>query len=338
MVKSLKRYQVQITPFEAAKNWALNNVDNNDLLLFESTGSDDGEPLDLEFIDYGDGVTTPFTSSECEIALEQQPDDKVGFRDGMNIVGSFYSDTDPVNVDGTYKRTVYCQVRTTFYNDYRNVTQLWGVENIDFENSKTKRRLTDKLRMYDIPRSVYGDKIVPNSVKIYDTSLDNDYIIADDGNGNLFAEKNLFSKQQELGDFANEFQTGSNDDCCVYFGNCPSGSVTTTTTTTTTPTTTTTTTTTPAPLCDCSEWSEVEYICTCGVSISQASPRSVCGAITNLLAGIGEAGPYLECWCTTCNLDSIIAYVASCHPERTFHKVTTVDIEECTHIGVVRDT
>jgi hypothetical protein len=214
MFKELKRYQVRLTPFQAVKDWALNNTENADLLLFDSTGSDDGELIDLEYIDWGDGNITPYTSSHCEIALEQQPADQAGYREGESLIGPFYSDVDPVNIDGTYQRSVYSQVRTSFYNNYRDPTKLFGMENMDFENSKTKRRLATKLRMFDIPRHVFGDKIIPETVVIRDTSLDNDYTIEDDGYGNLTARQNLFSKQQEIGYFTNEFDSVVTSSVC----------------------------------------------------------------------------------------------------------------------------
>lgn len=214
MLKEFKRYQIQTIPFQAVKNWALSNTQNDDLLLFESTGSDDGEPIDIEYIDFGGPTDSPTTSSHCEIALEQQTDDSVNYREGLLLVGPFYPDTDPINIDGTYQRSVYSQVRTSFYNEYRDPTKLFGMENIDFENARTKRRLAEKLRMFDVPRQVFGDKIIPNTVQIYDTSLDNDYIIEDDGYGNLYAKTNLFSKQQEVGSFTNEFDTDQSSSYC----------------------------------------------------------------------------------------------------------------------------
>lgn len=214
MLKEFKRYQIQTIPFQAVKSWGLNNTQNDDLLLFESTGSDDGEPIDIEYVDFGSPGDTPTTASHCEIALEQQDADRATYREGLLLVGPFYPDTDPVNVDGTYQRSVYSQVRTSFYNDYRDPTKLFGMENIDFENARTKRRLAEKLRMFDIPRLVFGDKIIPNTVQIYDTSLDNDYTIEDDGYGNLYARRNLFSKQQEIGDFTNEFNESVSSSFC----------------------------------------------------------------------------------------------------------------------------
>jgi hypothetical protein len=51
-------------------------------------------------------------------------------------------------------------------------------------------------------------------VVIRDTSLDNDYTIEDDGYGNLTARQNLFSKQQEIGDFINEFDSTITSSAC----------------------------------------------------------------------------------------------------------------------------
>jgi len=215
MIKDLKRYQIQLTPFQATKDWAVNNVDNDDLLLFESTGSDDGEPIDLEYIDYN--PDSALNNYNCQIALEQQAADVISHRDGEQLTGPFYPDSDPTNIDGTYQRSVYSQIRTSFYNTYRNPTQIFGIENIDFERGKTKRRIAEKLRLFDVPRSVFGDKIIPSSVVIYDNSLDNDYTITDDGYGNLQAGTNLFSKQQEIGDFDNDFAGGYSSVCDDYF-------------------------------------------------------------------------------------------------------------------------
>lgn len=215
MIKLLKKYQIRSTPFDAAKNWALSNVENNDLWLMEDTGSE--VPVALQFLDYGDGSSTPFENSSCNIALEQQTDDRAIIREGQKTTGPFYADQDPTNPDGTYKRTIYSQVHTMFYNDYRNPTQMWGLENIDFDLSETKKMLTNKFRLISIPRLVYGDKIIPLSVELTDPTLDNLYTIIDDGNGNLFAEKNLFSKFQTLGEYSNHFATGSNSDCDYYW-------------------------------------------------------------------------------------------------------------------------
>ena len=215
MIKLLKKYEIQARPFEATKNWAVSNIRNDNLLLYESTGSDDGLPYALEFMDYG--ITHPSENDNCDIALEQQDYDLATLELGLKIIGIFYPEMDPTNPDGTYKRSIYHQVKTMFYNDYLDPTKIWGIENIDFPLSRTERRLSDEIRLLDIPRNVFGDKIIPKSVKIVDDTTDNEYIITDDGNGNLFAGMNLFSHQQEVRNHENEFDHGSSNDCDWYF-------------------------------------------------------------------------------------------------------------------------
>jgi hypothetical protein len=218
MIKDLKKYQIKLTPFQATKNWELDNVYNCGVLLLEQTGSDGSDiSLALEFYDYGDGSGYPTTGSDCDVALEQQDSDKIYYREGQNIIGTFHTDKDPTNQDGTYKRSVYHQYKTSFYNHYRNPIEIWGIENIDFELSKTKRYLSDFIRIFDIPSMVYGDKIVPNTIFMIERTLDDNYTISDDGYGNLVAGTNLFSRKQEVGNFGNLFSDRVDSHCNDYF-------------------------------------------------------------------------------------------------------------------------
>jgi len=211
MLKPLHKNDTQISPFVATVDWNLSNTFNNWTVLTEHSG---GLPIALEYVDYT--PDTAFTNSTCNVALEQQPGDLVAFREGEKTTGLFYPDTDPANTDGTYKRMVFSQVQNMFYNNFRDPTKIWGLEYLDFENSQTKRFLSDKFDLYDVPTAVFGEKIIPSSVVIYNRSLDNDYTIQDDGKGNLFAMSNLFSHQQEVGDFTNEFVSGSSGVCNEY--------------------------------------------------------------------------------------------------------------------------
>jgi len=213
MLKSLHKNDTQTTPFVVTKNWELSNVTNGDLILMEHSGSD-GPPVALEYLQYG--VYTPITASNCNIGLEQQSLDKLKFRIGLKVPGLFYPDTDPQNQDGTYERMVYAQIVQMFYNNYQDPTKMWGLENIDFEKSKTLKFVTDKFKMFMIPQGIFGEKVLPNTVKLLDTTTDNDYLIVDDGHCNLFAESNLFSRQQEVGKYLNEYLSGSNGACDVY--------------------------------------------------------------------------------------------------------------------------
>jgi len=212
MIKSLKKYQINTVPFTTTKDWQLSNVINDDLVLTEAD-----EGILMEYVDYGNGSGLPELNTECLIALEQQEDDKLKFREGQKRTGIFYPDDEPVNQDGTFKRVVYSQIKTLFYNNYKNPAQLWGMENIDFPNSKTIKFITDKMRIFDVVPRVLGEKILENSVHITDNSIDNNYDIVDDGHNNLFAGTNIFSRVQEIGEFTNEFATGSINNCSNYF-------------------------------------------------------------------------------------------------------------------------
>lgn len=213
MLKPLHKNDTQITPFVATKDWELSNLINEDLILMEHSGVA-GNPVALEYVEYD--LTTPVLNISCSIALENQPNDKVLFRDGQKGTGIFYPDTEPANTDGTFKRLVYTQIKDIFYNNYRDPTKIWGIEQIDFDKSQTKRFISDQFKMFIIPTVVYGEKIIENTVILYDNTTDNNVIVTDDGNTNLFAGTNLFSHQQELGDFSNIFITGSNIGCDVY--------------------------------------------------------------------------------------------------------------------------
>jgi hypothetical protein len=213
MLKTLHKNNTQITSFTVTKNWELSNTENNDVVLIDTTSSVD-IPVGLEYIVYTPSY--PITASNCDIALEQQTDDLVLYRDGLKTSGLFYPDTDQQNLDGTYKRMVYSQIYNTFYNLYRDPTKMWGLETLDFELSNTKKFISDQFTILDIPQKVFGEKIIPKTFVLYNTTTDNNYIMTDDGNCNLFAGTNLFSHQQEVGNFENNFVITSSTYCNYY--------------------------------------------------------------------------------------------------------------------------
>lgn len=218
MIKQIKKFQIKLTPFDATKEWILSTTNNQDLLLMDDTSSFDEEPVALEFIDYPSITDTQATLNyECDIALEQQPDDLLTTRMGLNVSGLFYPDIDPTNPDKTYKRSIFYQVRTMFYNRFHDPTKVWGMDNIDFTLGKTKRKISDEIRLFDMPHRIFGDKLVPNTIVLHDNSLDVNYEITDDGFGNLIAGSNLFSRQQEVSQHDNWYQNGSSAVCSTYF-------------------------------------------------------------------------------------------------------------------------
>jgi hypothetical protein len=216
MIKNLKRNDTQVTPFVATKDWTLSNVTNEALILLDHTGSN-GEDLAIswERIVYGDG-SYPYTASRGAIALDQQDADSVIYQEGVSGSGIFYPNSEPTNLDGTYKRLVYTMLKNMFYNDYKDPTKLWGMENLDINLDGVKRFIGQKIRSFMVPRINFGEKILENSVRLTDNSLDNEYTIADDGNSNLFAETNLFSRVQEIGMYGS-FPTGGYSGYCDFF-------------------------------------------------------------------------------------------------------------------------
>lgn len=216
MIKNLKRNDIQVTPFVATKNWELSNTQNAAVLLLEQTASDGSDlSLAVEYIDYGDG-TLPVTNSLFSLALEQQSLDAVIYQEGISGSGLFTPDNEPINLDGTYKRLVYSTIRNMFYNKHNDPTKIFGLEYIDLQSTNTKKFISEKIRSFQIPRLNFGDKVLEESVKLFDNSLDNVYTITDDGYENLVAGYNLFSRVQEIGEFANSMSIGFNGYCDSY--------------------------------------------------------------------------------------------------------------------------
>jgi len=211
MLKTLHKDDTTITPYVATKDWTLSNIDNTDLIL-----SEDGNPIESEQVIFTPTQAFP-DDTDCSVAKENQSLDLAIYREGLKITGLFYPQSDPLNTDGTYKRMVYTQIKTTFYNDYRDPTKIWGLEKIDFDSSNTKKFLTDSIKTLNIPTDIMGEKIIEGTVIISDNSIDDIHLITDDGQNNLFAGTNLFSRRQEIGDYKNVFLSGSNTACSIYF-------------------------------------------------------------------------------------------------------------------------
>lgn len=210
MIKQLKKSDVSLAPFDATKAWELFNIDNPDGILLEPLSGSVPLPdtyLTLDYIDYDVGPS-PIWSDLCNIALEQQYADQAIFEEGISGSQEFFDPDGPQNQTGTYKILLYNQIANAFYNNYRNPTQIFGMENIDFPLSQTNRYLADDFRMFTIPRRLFGDKLVEGSIRFYDTAFDDNVNIYDDRVGNLIASQNLFSKVQEVRTLGNIVVTG----------------------------------------------------------------------------------------------------------------------------------
>lgn len=215
MIKHINHQNFLTTPVVAVKQWELFNGENNDVVLIEPPGSVEVS-VALDYIDYSIS-NTPVYNGECSIALEQQDDDEIIYQEGISGSGFFDPAAEFKNYDGTFKRLVHNQTKQTFYNSYRNPTKIFGLDYIDFQSGKTERFISEFIRLFNIPQKYLGDRIVPNSVRLYDTSIDDNVSIYDDGYQNIIAGNNLFSKVQEVRKLGNILFSGSSSNLCISY-------------------------------------------------------------------------------------------------------------------------
>ena len=202
MIKSLKKNDIRTTPFTAAKTWNPQNKIHKDLILWQS-GSVSGS-LSLTFKEYNDGTVSPYTYISSAIALQQQQDDFLRFREGVNLsgsispTGSFYYD--PVlsekNLDGTYKTVLYATTKHLFYKESQDPTKIFGLESLD--SSKVNRSLPNKISTFNIPQNKFGEKVIPKSVVITHEIQGQTYNVVDDGNSNLVISDKTFINNQDV--------------------------------------------------------------------------------------------------------------------------------------------
>lgn len=214
MIKHINHQNFLTTPFVAVKEWELYNGQNNDVVLIEPTDSPE-VAVALDYIDYSSDY--PVLNRECNIALEQQEADNVIYQEGISGSGFFDPSTEPQNPDGTYKRLVHNQTQKAFYNQYRDPTKMFGMDYIDFPIGQTERQFTEFIRLFNIPQQFFGDRIVPRTLKINDTSLDDNVEIFDDGYQNIMAGYNLFSKVQEVRTLGNLLFDGTQSNACISY-------------------------------------------------------------------------------------------------------------------------
>jgi len=205
MIKHINYQNFLTTPFVAIKQQELYNIQNDDVVLIELNTPE--TPVALDYVNYN--ISGNPLNRDSNIALEQQEADLAVFEEGISGSGIFYPDVEEQNDNGTFKRLVYSQMNTSFYNLYRNPLQIFGMENIDFPLNKTDRYISEQFLMFSIPQNIMGDRLVEGSVEMYDNNLDDNVVIHDDSSGNLHAGPNLFSKIQELRPMGNILMTGS---------------------------------------------------------------------------------------------------------------------------------
>ena len=178
--------------------------------------------LAVEFMDHGDGwqlscsssafssskipyngpvygfdlpMDVPITNSSCNLCMEQSEDNFVTIENGVFVDSyvKFDPETEPQNLNDTFKRITHNQIKNLFYNDSGDPTRLLGLENFDLFLDSKNRVIYNNLKVVTIPQAYFGDSIVKNSVEILDNTGDQSYTIVDDGVGNLYARDKVFS-------------------------------------------------------------------------------------------------------------------------------------------------
>jgi len=201
-IKSLKQSDITVRPFKTFKTWFLQNIgDNNELTdavcdLYKSKFTD---PISL------------FCTNPPSASLLYNPADSDKFRIsfGEKTTGIFFdtgsqfysASANPLNTDGTYKGLVYNAIKSQFY-EFSNPEHRFGIETIDFDASgrqKEIRKIRDQVTVGQIPKSMFGESIRPNSVTMIDLSNpDEVYTLADDGYTNLTLTDKYFQKELSL--------------------------------------------------------------------------------------------------------------------------------------------
>lgn len=209
MIKFFKTQDILVTRFSLSKRKNFNNV-LNDLLCGTDGSDNDLFPIELSFSSCDNnksGSCEPDLISNIYLAQSQFAESsQIDFDVGKYINSSsvFYASgsknwnnlTNPMNVDGTYKRQVYNTVKKMYYNDYNNSYNIFGFD--DYDTTKTVLNLSNDFCVYSLSVKQAGDSIKPNSVIIYNQSGDLAVNIFDDGNHNLILSGTYFINNYEF--------------------------------------------------------------------------------------------------------------------------------------------
>lgn len=192
---------MQYTPFVAQTEWNVNNIDFDHYLMWESASLSGS--IEHTYIDYGDGTQLPTTNSNC-VLIADENDIEINYQRGEYITGSFFptssayyqSQTEPLNSDGTYVRIIYSTNKNLFYSNIGNPTRQFGIFDLNGEN--TNHTLSDVMDVFTVSPRFFGEKIIPNSVIMYDSYNNTNYKVIDDGNSNLVLSGSQFLRFQTV--------------------------------------------------------------------------------------------------------------------------------------------
>lgn len=157
--------------------------------------------LSLRYYPYPGDV---FTVSDVEeyrvddfnVVLEESTDKFINIAEGIKVEKyvRFLPISSSKNVDGTYKRLVYDQIKNSYYSDTKDPTKVLGLENIDVFLDSSKRFIGSQIKVATVPQAYFGDTIQKNSLRIEDSSQEQSVTLVDDGDGNVVTSGSVFEK------------------------------------------------------------------------------------------------------------------------------------------------
>jgi hypothetical protein len=140
-------------------------------------------------------ITVDFNRSTPELSPEI--DFVEGVRAQRPTLQSYYENPSNINPNGTYKKHVFDLINH-FYYKQKDPYDKHGIENYSEVDLSTFGEGQDRIWVVKVSPNEYGRKIVPGSVKFTfeggpgSTSLlEGNFVVVDDGNGNLFAENGV---------------------------------------------------------------------------------------------------------------------------------------------------
>ena len=178
MIKQFSAGDITVRPFSTFRNWTVQSIDSSSVDKY-------GYPT--------------YYNNRCEVNIGVKTD--VPFYPSSSQY--WLASNDPVNASGKYARNVYYITDGMFYKNADDPNKVFGVEYRTEDPSTGKkevREIHDRIITLNLKHNIWGEKVIPQSVRIVDNSNPNNTLeIYDDGYTNLYATGSHFPDAEELG-------------------------------------------------------------------------------------------------------------------------------------------
>ncbi len=177
MIKQFTAGDITVRPFSTFKHWTMQSIDSASVNAYGDSTYYNGR---ME-VNEGLKLSTPFYPS-----------------------GSIYyvSSNEPINSSGKYARNIHSMTDAMFYKNADEPIKLFGVEAYTQDPKTGKeevREIHDRIVTATLKHNVYGEKVIPDTVKIVDDSnIHQTLKIYDDGYTNLYVTGSHFPSTAEI--------------------------------------------------------------------------------------------------------------------------------------------